>query len=353
MKYLRTIQAILAGGLILTACSSNKGNDPAASGIAQASEKTAVPVRVTTLAKTKISRTIDYTATVLPFEEVNMAPATPGRIEKIYVENGDRVSKGDQLFLMDRSQLYQLKLQLASLEKDLSRLDTLLATGSAKQQQYDQMKTQYDVTKTNVDFMEENTLLKAPFSGIITGKYFEDGEMYSGTPTTTTGRSAVVTLMQVNPLKVEVAVSEQYYPLVKRGMKASITADVYSDQVFTGTVFRKAPTVSSATRTFIAEIELPNRNDLLKPGMFVRVSMDLGEVETFVVPAASVLMQEGTNIRYVFTEEQGIAKRVEVTIGKRFDDQLEVISDNLSEGSRLVTEGQSKLLNGDKLEMIQ
>jgi RND family efflux transporter MFP subunit len=254
---------------------------------------------------------------------------------------------------MDRSQLYQLKLQLASLEKDLSRLDTLLATGSAKQQQYDQMKTQYDVTKTNVDFMEENTLLKAPFSGIITGKYFEDGEMYSGTPTTTTGRSAVVTLMQVNPLKVEVAVSEQYYPLVKRGMKASITADVYSDQVFTGTVFRKAPTVSSATRTFIAEIELPNRNDLLKPGMFVRVSMDLGEVETFVVPAASVLMQEGTNIRYVFTEEQGIAKRVEVTIGKRFDDQLEVISDNLSEGSRLVTEGQSKLLNGDKLEMIQ
>jgi multidrug efflux pump subunit AcrA (membrane-fusion protein) len=71
------------------------------------------------------------------------------------------------------------------------------------------------------------------------------------------------------------------------------------------------------------------------------------------VPAASVLMQEGTNIRYVFTEDQGIANRIEVTIGKRFDDQLEIISDNLSEGSRLVTEGQSKLLNGDKLEIIQ
>jgi RND family efflux transporter MFP subunit len=350
MKYLRTIQAILAGGLVLTACTTNKANDPA---LATAAEKAAIPVRVETLSKTKIARTIDYTATVLPYEEVNMAPATPGRIEKIYVENGDRVNKGDDLFLMDRSQLYQLKLQLANLAKDLSRLDTLLATGSVKQQQYDQLKTQYDVTKTNVDFMEENTLLKAPFSGIITGKYFEDGEIYSGTPTTTTGRSAVVTLMQVNPLKVEVAVSEQYYPQVKRGMKATITADVYNDQVFTGTVFRKAPTVSSATRTFIAEIELPNRNDLLKPGMFVRVSMDLGEVETFVVPAAAVLMQEGTNIRYVFTEDQGIAKRIEVTIGKRFDDQLEIISDNLSEGSRLVTEGQSKLLNGDKLEMIQ
>ncbi len=350
MKYLRTIQTILACGLVFTACTSNKANDPAAE---SATGKAAVPVRVETLSKTKISRTIDYTATVFPFEEVNVAPATPGRIEKIFVENGDRVNKGDDLFLMDRSQLYQLKLQLANLAKDLSRLDTLLATGSVKQQQYDQLKTQYDVTKANVDFMEENTFLKAPFNGIITGKYFENGEIFSGTPTTASGRAAVVTIMQINPLKLEVAVSEQYYPLVKRGMKATVTADVYSDQVFTGTVFRKAPTVSSATRTFIAEIELPNRNDLLKPGMFVRVAMELGEVETFVVPAASVLMQEGTNIRYVFTEDQGIANRIEVTIGKRFDDRLEIISDNLKEGSRLVTEGQSKLLNGDKLEMIQ
>jgi RND family efflux transporter MFP subunit len=158
--------------------------------------------------------------------------------------------------------------------------------------------------------------------------------------------------MQVNPLKVEVAVSEQYYPLIKRGMKATITADVYNDQVFTGTVNRKAPTVSSATRTFITEIVLPNINELLKPGMFVRVSMDLEEVETFVVPAASVLLQEGTNIRYVFIEDQGVAKRIEITIGKRFDDQLEIISDNLREGSRLLTEGQSRLTNGDKLEVI-
>ena len=200
--------------------------------------------------------------------------------------------------------------------------------------------------------LEENTLLKAPFNGVITGKYFENGEVYSGTPTTLSGRPAVVTLMQVNPLKVEVAVSEQYYPLIKRGMKATITADVYNDQVFTGTVNRKDPTVRSATRTFITEIVLPNINELLKPGMFVRVSMDLEEVETFVVPAASVLLQEGTNIRYVFIEDQGVAKRIEITIGKRFDDQLEIISDNLREGSRLVTEGQSRLTNGDKLEVI-
>ena len=353
MNYTKSILAFLISGMVLTACSS-KTNNPAtatASG-AVSEEKAAIPVRVMTLAKTKIARTIDYTATILPFEEVNVAPSMPGRIDKIYVEIGDRINKGDNLFLMDRTQLYAQKVQLASLAKDLSRLDTLLRSGSAKQQQYDQLKTQYDVTKTNVEFMEANTLMKAPFDGVVTGKYFENGEMYSGTPTTQSGRSAVVTVMQVSPLKVNVGISEQYYPLIKKGMNAEITADVYENEKFTGSVFRIAPTINSATRSFIAELEVPNRNDLLKPGMFVRVSMDLGEVETFVVPAATVLLQEGTNVRYVFVEDQGAAKRVEVLIGKRFDDRLEIISDNIKNGDKLVSEGQSRLLNDDKVEIV-
>ncbi len=355
MKYLNAIPVILISGLILTGCSSGS-NKTAASGAEAAAapaEKAAIPVKVLTLGKTKISRTIDYTATILPFEEVNVAPSTPGRIDKIYVEVGDRINKGDDLFLMDRTQLYQQRVQLASLAKDLSRLDTLLKTGSTKQQQYDQLKTQYDVTKTNVDFMETNTLMKAPFNGVVTGKYFEDGEMYSGTPTTSSGRSAVVTVMQISPLKINVGISEQYYPLIKKGMRVDLTADVYPDEKFTGRVFRVAPTINPSTRSFIAEIEVPNRNDLLKPGMFVRISMDLGEVETFVVPASAVLVQEGTNIRFVFIDDNKTAKRVEVSLGKRFDDKVEVISDLLKEGASLVSDGQSKLINGDKIDVIQ
>ncbi len=353
MKYLGTILAILITGLLLSGCSSKTkttatpNTDPA-----PAAGKAVIPVKVSVLAKTKIARTIDYTATILPFEEVNMAPSTPGRIDRIYVEPGDKVRKNDKLFLMDRTQLYQLKLQLSSLTKDLSRLDTLLKSGSVKQQQYDQLKTQYDVTRTNVDFMEENTLMKAPFAGIVTGKYFENGEMYSGSPTTQTGRSAVVTVMQVNPLKVVVSISEQYYPLIKKGMRADVIADVYKNEKFTGTVYRISPTINSGTRSFNVELELPNTNDLLKPGMFVRVSMDLGEVETFVVPANTVLVQEGTNTRFVYVEKSKTAQRIEVTIGKRFDDQLEIISDNLKEGDNLVTEGQARLINGDKIDIV-
>jgi membrane fusion protein, multidrug efflux system len=354
MKYLSTILVIIISGLLLSACSpKTKTTAQAKTDSVLVAEKASIPVKVAMLAKTRIARTIDYTATILPFEEVNMAPSTPGRIDKIYVEVGDKVNRNDKLFLMDRTQLYQLKLQMSSLAKDLTRLDTLLKSGSAKQQQYDQLKTQYDVTKTNVDFMEENTLMKSPFTGIVTGKYFENGEMYSGAPTTQTGRSAVVTVMQVNPLKVNVSISEQFYPLIKNGMKAEITADVYKNEKFTGTVYRISPTINSGTRSFNVELELPNRNELLKPGMFVRVSMDLGEVETFVVPANTVLVQEGTNTRFVFVERTNAAERIEVSIGKRFDDQLEIISDNLKSGDNLVIQGQARLINGDKIEIIK
>ena len=353
MKYLKTISVIILSGLFLTGCSSK--SDKAATAdktTAAASDRGVIPVKTMAITRSKISRTIDYTATILPFEEVNMAPSTPGRIDKIYVEVGDRVRKGDNLFLMDRTQLYQLQLQLSSLAKDLSRLDTLLKTGSVKQQQYDQLKTQYDVTKTNVEFMEQNTLLKAPFDGIVTGKYFENGEMYSGTPTTQTGRSAIVTVQQINPLKVNVSISEQYYPLIKKSMKADVVADVYPDDKFSATVFLVSPTINPVTRSFNVELELANRNDLLKPGMFVRLAMNLGEVETFVVPANTVLLQEGTNIRYVFIARGNTAERVEVILGKRFDDQLEIQSSSIKEGDIIISEGQAKLISGDKIEVI-
>jgi RND family efflux transporter MFP subunit len=354
MKYLKTIPAILISSIIFSACSSRPGSETVGdNSTLTGGERGAIPVKVTVLEKTNIARTIDYTATILPYEEVNVAPSSPGRIDEIYVEVGDRVNRGDNLFLMDRTQLYAQKVQLANLEKDMLRLDTLLKTGSVRQQQYDQARTQYEVTKTNVEFMERNTLLKAPFSGIITGRYFENGEMYTGTPTTSSGKSAVVTLMQVNPLKINVAITEQYYPLINAGMKADITVDVYEGEVFTGRVFRVAPTISSATRTFNTEIELANRNGMLKPGMFARVYLDLGEVETFVAPASAVLTQEGTNVRYVFVNDNGNARRIKVGIGKRFDDKLEIISDDITEGSHLVIDGQSRLINGDLLDIVE
>ncbi len=340
---------ILAGGLLLASCApKDKKIGAAAPG---ADSVSAIPVRVMTVAQTKISRTVDYTATIQAYEEVNMAPSTPGRVDKIYVEVGDRVQKGQKLFLMDRTQYFANKIQLANLEKDLSRLDTLLKVGSVKEQLYDQTKAQYEVMKTNVEFMETNTLLEAPFSGLITGKYLEEGELYSGAPGMS-GKSAVVTIMQINPVKIIASISEQYFPLIKNGMKASIVADVYPGKEFDGSIFRVHPTIDAMSRAFMAEIRISNNSELLRPGMFARVFIDMGEVDALVVPASSVLMQEGTNDRFIFVVENGIASRRLVKLGQRFDDRFQISAGELKPGESLVIDGQARLSNGQKVEIV-
>lgn len=341
---------ILAGSMLLISC-GQKGQPAGNSATDTAAVASAIPVRVMPVTRTTIARTVDYTGTIQAYEEVNMAPSTPGRVDKIYVEVGDRVREGQQLFLMDRTQYYANKIQLANLEKDLARLDTLLKVGSVMAQTYDQTKAQYEVMKTNVDFMEENTLLEAPFSGIITGKYLEDGELYSGAPGMT-GKSAVVTLMQINPVKITVSISEQYFPLIKNGMKARVSADVYPDKDFQGTIFRVHPTIDAMSRSFMAEIRISNNSEVLRPGMFARVYIDMGEEETIVVPASSVMMQEGTNERYIFVVENGIASRRLVTLGQRFDDRFEIAGGDLKEGESLVVDGQARLTNGQKVDVV-
>ncbi len=346
------LSLILAGGMVFTACAPKEKPAGGTAAASASDTAAAIPVRVMPVVKTRIARTIDYTATIQAYEEVNMAPSTPGRVDNIYVEVGDRVQKGQKLFLMDRSQYYASKIQLANLEKDLARMDTLMKVGSIKAQTYDQTKAQYEVTKTNVDFMEANTLLEAPFAGIITGKYLEDGELYSGAPGMS-GKAAVVTLMQINPVKITVSISEQNYPLIKKGMQARITADVYPDREFEGRIFRIHPTINPMSRTFNAEISIPNGNELLRPGMFARVYIDMGEVEAFVVPSSSVLVQEGTNERFIFVADGNVASRRVVIPGKRFDDKVEIAEGDLKVGDNLVIDGQARLTDGLRIEIAQ
>ena len=348
----RTILSlILTGGILLASCApKEKKAGAAAAGAADTTA--AIPVKVMPVSKTKIARTIDYTSTIQAYEEVNLAPSTPGRVDKIYVEVGDRVQKGQKLFLMDRTQYYANKIQLANLEKDLSRLDSLLKVGSVRAQLYDQTKAQYEVMKTTVEFMEENTLLEAPFTGIITGRYLEEGELYSGAPGMS-GKAAVVTLMQINPVKIIVSISEQNFPLIKNGMKVRLTADVYPDKSFEGIIFRVHPTIDAMSRSFRAEVRINNGSELLRPGMFARAYIDMGEVEAMVVPSSTVLLQEGTNERYVFVVENGIAVRKPVILGQRFDDRFEIAGGELREGDQLVSEGQARLNNGQQVKISE
>ena len=299
-----------------------------------------------------IAKDIEYTSTLKAYEEVHLVPSTPGRIDKIYVEVGTRFSKGDLLVQMDQTQLQQAMLQLKNLETDYKRLDTLQKVGSITRQQFDQISTQYEVARTNVEFLKENTKLVAPFNGIVSGKYFENGEMYSAVPNTAAGKAAILSIVQISPLKAMVDIPETYFPLVSAGMKADVTCDIYPGMKYTGELIRKYPTINPLSHSFTVEFKVSNPGEKLRPGMFCRVNLELGEVKALVVPSMAVLKMQGSNERYLFIEKEGLAKRVSVSTGKRYDDLIEVISPELKEGDHLVVTGQARLIEGVPVEVV-
>lgn len=340
--------AITAIAIMAVSCTPAKQEQSTA----EAAERSE-PVRTITLDYQTISRTVDYTATLQAFEEIHLAPSAPGRIQDIYIEVGARVAKGDALVQMDRTQLHQAEVQLRTLEADFKRFDTLQKVGSISQQQYDQLKAQVDIARNNIAFLRDNTRLIAPFSGVISGKYFEPGEMFSGAPNPMVGKAAILSLVQIDRLKTIVSVSERFFPLIKSGLEIKVMTDIYPDKDFKGRVFRIHPTIDPASRTFNAEVAIDNYEGLLRPGMYCRVSLDLDQIQVMVVPAIAVLKMQGSNDRYMFIEEGGKAKRIAVTIGKRYDDQVEVISDALKQGDQIVVSGQARLLDGMGVEVVK
>jgi membrane fusion protein, multidrug efflux system len=304
------------------------------------------PVRTIGLDYSEITRNITYNANLQAFREVHLASASPGRIGKIHVETGARVSEGQLLVEMDPTQLSQALVQLENIGKDYRRLDTLMRAGSVSRQQYDQVKTQYDLALSGVEFLRDNTRLTAPFAGTVSGKYFENGEMFSGAPNTAAGKAAILSIVQTNRLKALVNVSEKYLVHIHTGMPVNISTDIYPGEIFSGKVNVIYPTVNPATRSFTIEIEVPNANEKLRPGMFARATIDLDRLDAFVVPSLAVLKLQGSNERYVFLEDNGKAKRVVIMTGDRFDDQVEIVSDEIKPGARLIVAGQARLLDG-------
>ena len=304
-------------------------------------------VQTQVLAKEKIARQLELSSTLEGYESMSISPSLTGKIEHIYVEVGSRVGKGQLLVRMDQTQLNTTKINLASAQTEFARVQALKETGSVSQQVYDQTKTQLDNLTESAKFLETNTFVRAQFSGVIAAKNYEDGELYSGAP--------ILSLQQISMLKAIINIPEAYYPLVKKGMKVEVRSDIYKDEVFPATIEIVYPTIDPASHTFQAKLRIPNAKEKIRPGMYVKTTLALGEAETIVVPYQAVLKLTGSNERYVFVNDNGTARRVTVTLGQRFDDRIEVIPETegeLKEGDELVVVGQARLVDGSKLQVV-
>ncbi|PIE83910.1 MAG: efflux transporter periplasmic adaptor subunit [Bacteroidia bacterium] len=293
-----------------------------------------------------------FSGLVAPFREDQVSPGMAGRIKRVLVDVGDRVKAGQRLVEMDPTQLLSQQTQLATLRVDFVRLDTLYKVGSVSQQQHDQMASQLRVMEQQVRNLTENTHIDAPISGVVTGRYYNQGELYGMAPTpASNGRAAILTVMQVDPVKVKINLSEELYPAVRGAQPVEVTLSTYPGKRFAATIYRKSPTVNPMSHSFDVEVQVPNAEGLLRPGMYANAKLSFGEREMVLVPDLAVQHQRGTNQRYVYVVEDGLARRVEVELGRRVDRHI-VIEKGLRGDEEVIYTGLRELKDGARVEVV-
>jgi len=328
----------LAALLTLSSCGGGSGKSE------QQPENAKRNVIVEEVRLVPVDQLSSFTATVEAKTVNNITPAMGGRIRAIHVDVGSRVAKGQTVVTMDAGNYSQQETQLETLRRDYERYRELYEVGGVSKQQLDQLKTQLDVAQTALNTTGENTRLISPISGIVTARNYDSGDVASGMP--------ILTIENINPVKIVINVSESYYSKVSPGMPATIVVDALEGETFEGKVSLIHPTLNPVSRTFPVEIEVNNTDQRLRPGMFSRVTLNFGTNERPLVTDLAVLKQTGSNDRYVFLEKEGKAVYTKVELGTRIGDKYEIVS-GLHVGDRVIVQGNTGLIDGAEIQVTQ
>ncbi len=283
----------------------------------------------------------------------------PNRIKQILVDEGQRVSAGQRVAVLDdvntfsyETQVDNARANLKNVQLNYNRAMELYKIGGGTKQQVDNMEIQLTNAKNSLSQAErtlrnarENTVLTSPISGVVTARNYDPGDM--------TGNLPIVTVARIQPVKLVINVTESELPKVHKGMPAAITFDTYGDEKFSGVVSTVMPTVDAQSRTFGVEITLPNADGRVLPGMFGRATLNLGKADRVVVPDKAVVKQQGSGNQYVYVlNSDGTVSFNQVELGQRLGNEYELIS-GVESSSQVVTSGQAKLANGIKVNVAK
>ncbi len=213
----------------------------------------------------------------------------PGRVGKVFVDEGARVRRGEPLLTLEtdylkidvtraEAALARAKAAEGEARRDFERKQGLVGKGSVSQAVYDRTKATLDQAEAARAEAEAalalaqqrlaDAVMVSPIDGIVAEKRTDVGERL--------GEATVAfVLVQMSPLKVRFRLPERYLGQVKNGQIVRARVEPYPDEVFEGKVVIVVRAVDPATRTFVVEAEIPNRDERLKPGLFARVELDL------------------------------------------------------------------------------
>jgi RND family efflux transporter MFP subunit len=325
-------------------------------------------VTVFKVSKQRISEKLVFTGVIEAWQTMNVMPEIGGRIAKIYVEEGERVRKGQLLAELDtraaRLQTEQAEAAVAVAQanyndaaKNKERMERLIKENAVSEQQYEKIKLAFEsaeallnqaraamnLAKYNLDV----SIMEAPFGGVIASKNAEVGDVINPMMGGFSATSGVVTLMDFSRVKIEVDVSHQDVVRIKKGQPASMAVSALPERSFPGRVSVVNLTADPATKKFHVEVSADNPDLLLRPNTFGEITIVVSSHEDALVVPQNAILEN----KYVFVvDEDNTVRRQEVNIGLENTDMVEILT-GVQFGDRVVVEGSYGLDDGAKIEI--
>lgn len=339
-----------------------------------------VEVKLTTAVLQKPGQTtasLNASGYVVAQRKAAIASKGTGRLIYLGVVEGDKVKKDQIIARLENTditaQLDEAKANLKLTQADLmnaentfNREKELFNKGLSSQQIFDQAESNYkrllasiEVAKARIKQYEvalENTLIRAPFDGTVLTKNAEVGEIVAPFGGSTTSKTAVVTIADMNSLLVEADVSESNIERIQLNQDCEITLDAYPEKSYSAYVFKIVPTADRSKATVLVKVGFKKYDSRVLPEMSAKVSFYTDPVDTsitnqkpiLVIPASSVRNENGKS--FVFTISNDKAVKNEIVIGQKLGSYIEVVS-GLQAGQKVISQLDEKIKDGVEVKL--
>ena len=336
-----------------------------------------VQVNVVKVRRGDIYSPIMATGTILPQEESRVGAKISGRIEKIFVDDGDEFEKEDILVRLDqkdflivekrvkaelavvRASLREAELHLGNLSREKERLARLYERKVISQQKYDDINTSCRMAAARVDLTAarlleadanlsmakqqlRDSVIRAPFSGVVAKKFSNEAEIVSSVMPS----RPILWLMKIDRVKVEVEIPDVKMMVVRKGTPVDVKIDALPGKLFEGNVSRVNAMVDPISRNFKVETDIPNSEHMVKPGMFARITVKTDVVKgTIIVPQKALVVDDAGNDAVLVLNDNNEAVIKKVTVGVSNANMVE-IRDGLKVGEKVIVTGNYGLEEG-------
>jgi membrane fusion protein, multidrug efflux system len=345
LKGKRTFEIILllsASVLYLSGCSDNK---TANKSMEQLHKENGVPVRVQKLTLKPFSSEHTFHSVLSGIKESTASAMVDDKVESINFSVGDEVKKNQVVltFPTDNpaAQYFQAKVAFEHAETTLQRMENLYNDGGISLQEFENTKTQFQVAKANWEAVKQAVQVKAPISGQITQINVQESDNVNP-------GDNLFTISQNHKLKARLWISESDINDFEKGAKAEAHWNGVSLE---GKVVQVDMALNKDNQAFGAVAEFDNANHEIKSGVTADILVKTyTKKETLVIERKNVIKE--SDLYYVYVANSGIAEKKQVTVGKSYGLDVELLS-GVQPGDELITEGQMLLSNGSKINIIK